>query len=211
MSKSLGNFFTLRDLFAKGYKPSSLRFALASVPYRKQLNFTFDGLQQAASSVERLRNFADRLKLGKFSAGNQQGMARRIASAAEEFDAGLSDDLNTARALAAMFDLVREANIAIDQGNFRQGDVSAVQQFLSAFDRVFAVLEDNDGEKLRALGYGKPESGPSDAEIDQLVAERNSAKKKRDFATADRIRRELADRGIIIEDAKDGSVRWKRK
>jgi len=211
MSKSLGNFFTLRDLFAKGYKPSSLRFALASVPYRKQLNFTFDGLQQAASSVERLRNFADRLKLGKFPAGNQQGMARRIASAAEEFDAGLSDDLNTARALAAMFDLVREANIAIDQGNFRQGDVSAVQQFLSTFDRVFAVLDDNDGEKLRALGYGKPESGPSDAEIDQLVAERNSAKKKRDFATADRIRRELADRGIIIEDAKDGSVRWKRK
>jgi len=211
MSKSLGNFFTLRDLFAKGYKPSSLRFALASVPYRKQLNFTFDGLQQAASSVERLRNFADRLKLGKFSAGNKQGMARRIASAAEEFDAGLSDDLNTARALAAMFDLVREANIAIDQGNFRQGDVSAVQQFLSAFDRVFAVLEDNDGEKLRVLGYGKPESGPSDAEIDQLVAERNAAKKKHDFATADRIRRELAERGIIIEDAKDGSVRWKRK
>src|SRR5438445_268924 len=171
MSKSLGNFFTLRDLFAKGYKPSSLRFALASVPYRKQLNFTFDGLQQAASSVERLRNFADRLKLGKFPAGNQQGMARRIASAAEEFDAGLSDDLNTARALAAMFDLIREANIAIDQGNFRQGDVSAVQQFLSTFDRVFGVLDDNDGEKLRALGYGKPESGPSDAEIDQLVAE----------------------------------------
>src|SRR3989441_9998307 len=140
MSKSQGNFFTLRDLFAKGFKPSALRFALASVPYRKQLNFTFDGLQQAASSVERLRNFADRLKRGRFPAGNQQGMARRIASAAEEFDAGLSDDLNTARALAAMFDLIREANIAIDQGNFRQGDVSAVQQFLSTFDRVFGVL-----------------------------------------------------------------------
>jgi len=211
MSKSLGNFYTLRDLFGKGYKPSALRFALASVPYRKQLNFTFDGLQQAASSVERLRNFADRLKQGKFPAGKQKGMAGRIAKAADEFDAGLSEDLNTARALAAVFDLVREANIAMDKGDFRQGDVAGVQDFLAAFDKVFAVMEDNDGEKLRVLGYGRPEGGPGDAEIDKLVAERNAAKKKRDFATADRIRKELADRGIIIEDAKDGSVRWKRK
>jgi cysteinyl-tRNA synthetase len=211
MSKSLGNFFTLRDLFEKGYKPSALRFALASVPYRKQLNFTFDGLQQAMSSVERLRNFADRLKQGKLPAGKQKGMAERIAKAAEEFDAGLSEDLNTARALAAVFDLVRETNIAMDKGEFRQGDVAAVQEFLEAFDKVFALMEDNDAEKLRALGYGGPESGPDDAEIDRLVAERNAAKKKRDFAAADRIRKELADRGIIIEDAKDGSVRWKRK
>ncbi len=120
MSKSLGNFFTLRDLFAKGYKPSALRFALASVPYRKQLNFTFDGLTQATNSVERLRNFADRLQQGKFPAGKQDGMAARIAKAAEEFDSGLSDDLNAARALAAVFDLVREANIAMDKGEFRQ-------------------------------------------------------------------------------------------
>jgi cysteinyl-tRNA synthetase len=211
MSKSLGNFFTLRDLFGKGYKPSALRFALASVPYRKQLNFTFDGLQQATSSVERLRNFAERLKQGKFPAGKQKGMAERIAKAAEEFDAGLSEDLNTARALAAAFDLVREVNIAMDKGEFRQGDVPVAQGFLAAFDRVFAVMEDNDAEKLRALGYGSTDSGPDDTEIDRLVAERNAAKKKRDFAAADRIRKELADRGIIIEDAKDGTVRWKRK
>jgi cysteinyl-tRNA synthetase len=211
MSKSLGNFFTLRDLFGKGYKPSALRFALASVPYRKQLNFTFDGLQQATSSVERLRNFAGRLKQGKFPAGTQKGMAERIVKAAEEFDAGLSDDLNTARGLAAVYDLVREANIAMDKGEFRQGDVAAVKGVLADFDKVFAVLEDNDAEKLRALGYGSAESGPDDREIDKLVAERNAAKKKRDFTTADRIRKELADRGILIEDTKDGSVRWKRK
>jgi cysteinyl-tRNA synthetase len=211
MSKSLGNFFTLRDLFAKGYKPSALRFALAGVPYRRQLNFTFDGLQQATSSVERLRNFADRLTLGKFPVGKQQGMATRIAKAAEEFDAGLSDDLNTARALAAVFDFVREANIAMDKGEFRQGDVPAAQEFLASFDKVFAVMEDNDAEKLRALGYGSEQGGPSEAEIDKLVAERTAAKKKRDFATADRIRKELEERGILIEDAKDGSVRWKRK
>ncbi len=211
MSKSLGNFFTLRDLFAKGYKPSALRFALASVPYRKQLNFTFDGLQQAVSSVERLRNFAARLGQGKFPAGKQKGMAARVKEAAEEFDAGLSDDLNTARALAAAFDLLRETNIAMDKGDFRQGDVAAAQEFLANFDRVFAIMEDNDAEKLRALGFGAAESGPSDAEIDKLIADRQAARQRRDFAASDRIRKELADRGILIEDAKDGSVRWKRK
>ena len=211
MSKSLGNFYTLRDLFAKGYKPSTLRFALASVPYRKQLNFTFDGLQQAASSVERLRNFAERLAQGKFPAGKQKGMAERVAEAADEFDAGLSDDLNTARALAAAFDLLRETNIAIDKGDFRQGDVASAREFLANFDRVFAVMEDNDAEKLRELGFGSAESGPNDAEIEKLIADRQAARQRRDFAASDRIRNELADRGIIIEDAKDGSVRWKRK
>jgi cysteinyl-tRNA synthetase len=211
MSKSLGNFFTLRDLFAKGYKPSALRFALASVPYRKQLNFTFDGLQQAASSVERLRNFAARLAQGKFPAGKQKGMAVRVAEAADEFDAGLSDDLNTARALAAAFDLLRDTNIAMDKGDFRQGDVVAAQEFLATFDRIFAVMEDNDAEKLRALGFGPAESGPNDAEIEKLIADRQAARQRRDFAASDRIRKELADRGILIEDLKDGSVRWKRK
>jgi cysteinyl-tRNA synthetase len=211
MSKSQGNFYTLRDLFAKGYKPSALRFALASVPYRRQLNFTFDGLQQATSSVERLRNFAARLKNEKFPAGKQSKMAERIGKAVDDFDAGLSDDLNTARALAAMFDFVREANIAMDKGEFRQGEVKAAQEFLAMFDKVFAVLEDNDAEKLEELGFGGEAGGTDDAEIEKLVAEREAARKRRDFATADRIRKELAGRGILLEDTKDGSVRWKRK
>jgi cysteinyl-tRNA synthetase len=212
MSKSLGNFYTLRDLFGKGYKPSALRFALASVPYRKQFNFTFDGLQQAASSVERLRNFAARLSQSKFPAGKQKGMAARVAEAAEEFDAGLSDDLNTARALAAAFDLLRETNIAMDKGDFREGDVAAAQQFLANFDRVFAVMNANDAEKLRALGFGAAESGPDDtAEIEKLVADRQAARQRRDFAASDRIRQELANRGILVEDSRDGTVRWKRK
>jgi cysteinyl-tRNA synthetase len=211
MSKSLGNFFTLRDLFAKGYKPSALRFALASVPYRRQLNFTFDGLQQATSSVERLRNFAARLKNEKFPAGKQAGMAERIAKAANDFDGGLSDDLNTAQALAAVFDFVREANFAMDKGQFRQGEVKAAQEFLATFDRVFAVLEDSDGEKLAALGFGGSGGMPGDAEIEKLITEREAARKRRDFATSDRIRKELSERGILLEDTKDGSVRWKRK
>jgi cysteinyl-tRNA synthetase len=211
MSKSLGNFFTLRDLFNKGYKPSALRFALSSVPYRRQLNFTFDGLRQATASVERLRNFAARLKQEKFAAGNQPGMAERIAKAADDFDAGLSDDLNTAQALAAMFDFVREANIAMDKGEFRQGDVAATEKFLADFDRVFAVIEDDDAAKLKAAGVAASDGGPDDAEIDKLVADRQAARQRRDFAASDRIRKELADRGIILEDTKDGGVRWKRK
>src|SRR6202171_5973916 len=211
MSKSLGNFFTLRDLFAKGYKPSALRFALASVPYRRQLNFTFDGLQQASSSVDRLRNFADRLAQGKFPAGAQKGMAKRIAEAAEEFDAGLSDDLNAARALGAVFEFVREANIAMDKGEFGSADVPPAQEFLQTFDQTFAVLANDDAQKLQAMGYGQENSNAGDAEIEKLVAERQVARQTRDFATADRIRKELEKRGIILEDSRDGSVRWKRK
>jgi len=210
MSKSLGNFFTLRDLFAKGYKPSALRFALASVPYRRQLNFTFEGLQQAASAIDRLRNFSDRLKAGKFPEGKMPGMAGRIAKAAADFDAGLSDDLNTAMALAAVYDFIREANIAMDKGEFRQGDVPSAQEFLVTFDKVFAVVADSDAEKLRSLGYADAVA-ITDAEVEKLIAERQDARKRRDFATSDRVRKELADRGIILEDSKDGTVRWKRK
>lgn len=211
MSKSLGNFYTLRDLFAKGYKPSSLRFLLASVPYRKQLNFTFDGLQQAASSVERLRNFAARLKQEKFPAGTSAAMTERTARAADEFDAGLSDDLNAAEGLAAAFDLVRETNIVMDKGEFRQGDIAGVQEFLGRFDSVFAVLEDNDAERLKSVGYGRLEDDFGDAEVEKLVAERQAARQRRDFAASDRLRQELADRGILVEDIRDGGVRWKRK
>ena len=211
MSKSLGNFFTLRDLFAKGYKPSAVRLALASVPYRKQLNFTFNSLRQAASGIERLRNFADRLQQGKFPAGKTEGMAARIVQAEQEFDEGLADDLNTARALAAAHELMRVANVAMDKDEFRQGDVAPTRQFLATFDKVFAVLEDNDAQKLQALGYDSVQAGLSDVEIEKRIADRTAAKKMRDFAAADRIRKELADRGIMLEDTKDGAVRWKRK
>jgi cysteinyl-tRNA synthetase len=211
MSKSRGNFFTLRDLLAKGTKPSSVRFLLASVPYRRQLNFTFDGLQQAATSVERLRNFAARLKTGKFLPGQNAAMAARAQRAKEEFEAGLCDDLNTAQALAAVFDLVRDVNVAMDKAEFHQEDVPRVLELLRQFDAIFAVLDDDDGARLRDVGYGPSNIGPSDAEIEALVAERQAARKRRDFAASDRIRQQLAERGIILEDTKDGGVRWKRK
>jgi cysteinyl-tRNA synthetase len=114
-------------------------------------------------------------------------------------------------ALAAVYDLVREANIAMDRGEFGQGDVAAAQEFLATFDRVFAVVADNDAAKLQALGYGDSSGALSDEEIEKRVADRQDARKRRDFASSDRIRNELADRGILIEDNRDGSVRWKRK
>jgi cysteinyl-tRNA synthetase len=211
MSKSVGNFATLRELFAHGHKPSSVRFLLASVPYRSQLNFTPESLQGAASSVERLRTFAARLQSGKFPAGTSPDIASRAAKARENFDSGLADDLNTAQALAAIYDLVRDLNIAMDRGEFLQGDIAPVLAVLEVFDSIFAVLQDDDAEKLKALGIGSGSPVPGDAEIEALVAERQAARKRRDFAASDRIRDQLAQCGIILEDSRDGGVRWKRK
>jgi cysteinyl-tRNA synthetase len=211
MSKSLGNFYTLRDLFKKGHKPSTVRYLLASVPYRRQLNFTADSIQQAASSVERLRNFAARLKEGKFAAGANPAIVVRAEKAIADFEAGLADDLNTAVALAAIFDLVRDVNTTIDRGEFRQQDAPHVLAAMKKFERIFAILEDNDDAKLRALGFGSASEEISPKQIDVLVAERQEARKQRNFKRADEIRQELAQRGILLEDSRDGAVRWKRK
>jgi cysteinyl-tRNA synthetase len=211
MSKSKGNFATVRELLSQRHKPSSLRFLLASVPYRRQLNFTPESLQGAASSVDRLRTFAERIRSGKFPEGATPEMATRATRALEEFDRGLADDLNTAQALAAIFDLVRDVNTAVDRGEFREGDAAPVLGALESFDAIFAVLHDDDGEKLRALGHAPDSAALSDAEIAALVAERQAARKRRDFAASDRIRDQLAERGVILEDSRDGGVRWKRK
>jgi cysteinyl-tRNA synthetase len=211
MSKSLGNFYTLRDLFAKGHKPSTIRFLLLSVPYRRQLNFTEEGLLQARNSTERLRNFVTRLKAEQFPAGSNPEIEKAIATAENDFDAGLSDDINTAMALAAVFDLVREANTAMDRGAFLQQNAPRAIAAMETFDSVLALLTDDDEEKLRKLGFGAAKTRMDSEEIDGLIAERVAAKKRRDFARSDEIRQKLADSGIVLEDRKDGSIRWKYK
>jgi cysteinyl-tRNA synthetase len=211
MSKSLGNFFTLRDLFAKGQKPSTVRYLLLSVPYGRQLNFTQDSLRQAESSVERLRNFVARLKGEQFPAGSNPQMLKRSEKAENDFDAGLSDDLNTAVALAAVFDLVRDVNTAMDRGDFRQQDTMRVLAAMEKFDGILAVLVDDDAETLKKFGAGGNQTGMSPEQVEALIEERNAAKKQRDFKRADAIRQQLMDSGIILEDRKDGTVRWKRK
>ncbi len=211
MSKSLGNFYTLRDLFAKGHKPSTIRFLLLSVPYRRQLNFTEEGLLQARNSTERLRNFVTRLKAEQFPAGSNPEVERQIATAENDFDAGLSDDINTAMALAAVFDLVREANTAMDRGAFLQQNAPRAVAAMEKFDTVLALLADDDAEKLRKLGIGLGKERIGSEEIERLIEERAAAKKRRDFKRSDEIRQKLTDSGILIEDTKDGSVRWKYK
>jgi cysteinyl-tRNA synthetase len=211
MSKSLGNYFTLRDLFAKGQKPSTIRFLLLSVPYRRQLNFTADSLKQAESSVERLRNFVARLRAEKFPAGENPAMGNRAEKAERDFDAGLADDLNTAVALAAAFDLVRDGNTAMDHGEFRQQDAPRLVASMEKFDAVLALLADDDAEGLQKLGIGVAEPRITPDQVELLIEERNAAKKRRDFKRSDQIRLQLADSGIILEDTKDGSVRWKYK
>jgi cysteinyl-tRNA synthetase len=225
MSKSEGNFFTLRDLLLKGYKASAIRMLLISVPYRQQLNFTCEGLEAETAAVERLRTFRDRIAKTAWPQGERNDEVEQAARAAiEQFRAGLADDLNTAEARAAIFDLVRFVNAQADAGRFVEANRAGVLAALEEFDRVFAVLDDHDAEWTRfTLEWAEREGRLKDAaaevlamrelgdaQIDALVAERTQAKKTRNFARADAIRNELAAKGILLEDSKDG-VRWKRK
>jgi len=227
MSKSLGNFFTLRDLVLKGHKPSSIRYLLTSVPYRNQLNFTFDGLKQAAVSVERLRNFRLRLSAGNFSPGATPQMQSLAAQSVERMTAALDDDLNTAQAQAAIFEMVRQANAAVDAGGIKQDDVPPLLAALTKFDEIFAVLDDDDAPKMKrvldwAVSEGREknisdelrvalQSGQlSNADIEKKIAEMKAARAARDFKASDAIRAELAEAGILVEITKDG-IRWRRK
>ena len=227
MSKSLGNFFTLRDLILRGHRPSSIRYLLASVPYTKQLNFTFDALRAAAASVERLRNFRLRLGTAKLAPGSNPQIAELARQTVVKMTAALDDDMNTAAALGALFDLVREANAAADAGQLRQGDVPPLLAALLRFEEIFAVLDDDDLPKIRKViewakreGREKEitpeaqalvaEAGLADAEVERLIAERLAARQARDFKKSDALRDRLAQAGIILEDTKDGT-RWKRK
>jgi len=224
MSKSEGNFFTLRDLLLKGYKASAIRMALVSVPYRHQLNFTFDGLIEATNAIERLRTFSQRLKQANLAPGANPALQTAAGKAQTDYLAALANDLNTAEARAPIFDLIRAANTAIDQGQLLANDRDAILAVLRSFDAIFDVIEDRDAEPTRRALQWAAESGRladvapellarqslTDEAIDALVAERTQAKKQRNFARADQIRNELAEKGVLIEDSKDG-VRWKRK
>jgi cysteinyl-tRNA synthetase len=199
MSKSLGNYFTLRDVLERGHKPEAVRYLLASVPYRKSLNFTFDGLRSAETAIERVRNFKLRLETDPFPEGSNEQIAAQTAQACKAFTGGMNDDLNTAEALGAVFEYIRDANSAMDAGQFRAGNTKSAGELLGLFDQVFDVLQ-----PTAATGY------ILDSEVESLIAERTAAKKARNFARADQIREQLLEEGIILEDTKAG-VRWKRK
>ena len=228
MSKSEGNFFTLRDLLLKGHRASAIRFLLLSVPYRHQLNFTFDGLCESTNAIDRLRTFHARIRDGKWpERSSDPAVSDAIRTGDEKFVAALGNDLNTAEARAAIFDMLRAVNSAADQNKLTRADAEATLALLAKFDSIFAVLDDRDAELTRkALAWAEAEGklgdvdpeviakfgneGLSDADIDALVNERTQAKRQRNFARADAIRNELLSKGILLEDSKDG-VRWKRQ
>ena len=199
MSKSLGNFYTLRDLFERGYQPEVIRYLLVSVPYRKKLNFTFDGLKAAATSIDRLRNYKLRLDSDKFAAGENVAITERTALALRQFEESLDDDLNTAEALAAIFEYVRDTNSSMDAREFHEGNRAAA---LALFDRFDSIMD--------VLRPAAREAKISETQIDTLIAERVQARKTKDFKRSDEIRAQLLESGVILEDTKEG-MRWKRK
>jgi cysteinyl-tRNA synthetase len=228
MSKSEGNFYTLRDLLLKGYRASAIRFLLISVPYRHQMNFTFEGLTESVNAIERLRTFARRIEAAAkntaIPAALNEELDTVVAEKSAAYHAALNTDLNTAEARAAVFDVVRATNITLDNGTFGLGNIQRIQKLLADFDSVFDILTDRDAAiSQAAVAWAQAEGRAADIapelliaqsitdeEIENLIAERTAARKRRNFARGDAIRNELMEKGVLIEDGKDG-VTWKRK
>ena len=202
MSKSLGNFFTLRDLVAKGFDPIAFRFAIQSNHYRKLYNFSFDGLRAARTTLDRLRTFRSRMEeepgLPREGAPRSAADPRlRVAQAREEFWRALADDLNTPEALAAILTLVTDINARDDDRPLTREERDEVVALLDDADRIFAA-------------WPRQVRETPDAGVEALILARRQAKAARNWAEADRLRDELKAMGIVLEDRKDGTVRWKR-
>jgi len=197
MSKSKGNYYTFRDVCDKGFTAAGVRYFLLSVPFRKQLNFTFDALRGADKTVASLRDFRARVSEARCEPGSDPQIATAVRTALDDFESGMDDDLNTSVALAALHDLTREINTALGRQSLRADDQTAVLAALERIDGVLNII----GESQVAM---------LDDEIQNLIDQRQDARHRRDFKRADEIRDELLNRGIVLEDTKEG-VRWKRK
>jgi cysteinyl-tRNA synthetase len=197
MSKSKGNYYTFRDITAKGFSAAAIRYFLLSVPYNKQLNFTFDALAGAEKTVASLRDFRARLSEAKTEPGSNEKLHEAAQRALTEFEAGMDDDLNTSVALAVVHNLSREVNTALARKQVKAENQRELLEVIARFDTVLNIFGEGQREML-------------DSEVQALIDQRQEARRRRDFGRADEIRLELADRGIILEDTKDG-VRWKRK
>jgi cysteinyl-tRNA synthetase len=198
MSKSLGNFYTLKDILAKGHKPKAIRYLLLSAHYRQQLNFTFDALYAAQKAVDRLQELAD--KLVSISEGKVENVEENaeassiIKSAKEKFEAAMDDDLNISTALGEIFEFVRQMNVLIADKKLSRQDASAALNALKAFDSILGVIDWSNGSGNAAIP----------AEIQQLLQDRESARKAKDWKAADAIRQKILEKGYVVSDTKDG-------
>ncbi|MFN0110354.1 MAG: cysteine--tRNA ligase [Blastocatellia bacterium] len=197
MSKSLGNYFTFRDLVEKGFTARAIRYLLLSAPHHKQLNFTLDGLRGAEGTVARLNDFKQRLTEVQPEEGSTPAIARMTELSLKMFEEAMDDDLNTAEALAAVHDFVRETNSSMALGLVKADDKAALRSAIDRFDSVFGIFGEAKKELL-------------DSDIQALIDERQEARKAKNFARSDELRDQLTAMGIILEDTKDG-MRWRRK
>jgi cysteinyl-tRNA synthetase len=239
MSKSLGNQYTLKDLLARGASARALRYLFLSVHYRQKLNFTFAGLDGAVGALRRidemrfrLRHAAERAELPALDDPSPPPTAAALAALRRDFAAGLADDLNVSAALAALFAFVKEVNVAIEGSRLVVGDRARIEEALAEVDGVLGVLDaagwpaaaapagedrrqeaeaDRDqGGAVADGARGEGEEAEGTAEIERLVGEREQARARRDYVAADRLRAELAGRGVVVEDTPQGA-RWKRR
>lgn len=194
MSKSLGNFFTLRDILDRGYPGLAVRYLLMATHYRQQLNFTFDGLDAARNALDRYNDFIDNLKL--YTGGTSDGSASGVIEKAKAgFEENLDDDLNISGSLGVVFDFIRDINRLKAENKLSATERDEVLALVDRFDSV--------------LGFQK-KAASLDAEIGALIQQRQDARKSKDFVLSDRIRNDLLAQGIVLEDTPQG-VKWKRK
>ncbi len=195
MSKSLGNFYTLRDLLEKKYNPMAIRYVLMATHYRQKLNFTFETLEAADNAIKRLEEFME--KLDEFNGqSNNPKVAEIIEKARNDFEDAMDDDFNVSITLSAVFDFVKEINKLIMNNKMSSKDAENVISLMNKFDSVLGILKKQEKEELSK-------------EIKQLIEKRQEARKNKDWAEADKIRDELKEKGIIIKDTKEG-VRWEK-
>jgi len=208
MAKSAGNFYLLRDLLDRGFDPLAIRYLLVSVPYRKQFNLTFDGLHQAAQSLDRIREFLFRLESARLGDLSNPGVTAALDTARREFDQALDDDLNTAVALAALFNLIKAVNTALDRGEVSAGDRDQIREWIGEVDRRLGIVP--APTPVPATDGPSPNGHDSEsrAGAEALIAARNDARRNRDFQKADQIREQLTGMGVLIEDTREGT-RWR--